>query len=502
MAKKEEKRQEKKQEMRHEMRRSPGVDPKETLGITVLKEKDSAEWYGQVCLKAELADYAPVKGCMIIRPRGYNIWETIQSEFDKRIKKLGVKNAYFPLFIPETFFEKEKSHAQGFAPEVAWIANKYEGERIAVRPTSETVICDSFKRWVRSHRDLPMRINQWCNVVRWETEATKLFLRTREFLWQEGHCVYSTEEECEKEVLMFLDEYEKLLKDVLAIPIIKGKKTEKEKFAGAKNTYTMESFMPDGKALQSGTSHNLGQGFMKSFGVSFVGEDEKPHIPYSASWGISTRLIGALVMLHSDNKGLVLPPKVCANKIVIVPIVFEKSKKEILEYAKKVRHLVSDYHPLFDDRDEHTPGFKYSEWELKGIPLRIEVGPKDFEKNQVVIVRRDTGEKEFVMFDKIQERVPAILEKMHHDLYSKALQHLKNSVKEGGTWEDFTNIIADAKLAKMPHCLDMKCEEAVKTKTAGVTSRCIPFENNKLNAKKCFACSQDAKAMVLFGRSY
>src|SRR3989344_1807168 len=333
-------------------------DPKENLGISIKKNDDPAEWYGQVCLKAELAEYAPVKGCMIIRPRGYFIWETVQQEFDTRIKKLGVQNASFPLFIPESFFEKEKSHAQGFAPEVAWIANKYEGERIAVRPTSETIICDSFKRWIRSYRDLPLRINQWCNIVRWETETTKLFLRTREFLWQEGHCVYATSEECEKEVLLFLNEYEKILKDLLALPVIKGKKTEKEKFAGAKYTFTIESFMPDGKALQCGTSHELGQGFAKAFNISFTDKNENPEIPWQNSWGLSTRLIGAVIMTHSDDKGLVLPPALVKNKVVIIPIIKGEDKK-VLKKAKEIEKTLKELNPILDDRLEYTPGWKY-----------------------------------------------------------------------------------------------------------------------------------------------
>lgn len=476
----------------------------ETLGVTVKKEDNMPEWYGQVCLKAELAEYAPVKGCMIIRPRGYYIWESIQKAFDTQIKKIGVQNASFPLFIPETFFEKEKTHAQGFSPEVAWIANKYEGERIAVRPTSETIICDSFQRWIRSHRDLPLRINQWCNVVRWETEATKLFLRTREFLWQEGHCVYATSEECEQEVMLTLNEYERLLKDVLAIPVIKGLKTEKETFAGADHSYTIEAFMPDGKALQSGTSHHLGQGFMKSFNVSFRGEDEQEHTPFSSSWGISTRLIGALVMLHSDNKGLVLPPQVAQDQIVVVPIIIGDAKKNVLDFSKRIVDTINQsYRVVFDDREEHTPGFKFSEWELKGVPLRIEVGPRDVEKNQVVMVRRDTGDKEFVMLDKVEKRVSEILAKMHNDMYAKAKKHLDDSIIRASDWSTFTNIIADGKMALLPHCTSASCEEEVKDKTKGVSSRCIPLdEKEKVEGKKCFHCHEPAKATVIFGRGY
>src|SRR3990167_9238129 len=361
--------------------------PKSQEGLTVKKEENFSEWYNQVVQKAELADYSDVKGFMVIRPNAYSIWEAIQSYLDKRIKLLGVRNAYFPLLIPESFFKREAEHAQGFTPEVAWIANKNDQEhgkteRLAIRPTSETIIYDSYSKWIRSWRDLPLRINQWCNVVRWETKATRLFLRTREFLWQEGHCVYETKEECDKETLMYLGEYEKLCRELLAIPVIIGKKTEKEKFAGALYTTTIESLMPDGRSLQCGTSHNLGQDFAKSFKISFLGRNEKPQIPWQNSWGISTRLIGALVMVHGDDKGLVLPPNVAYNKVVIIPIVFEDNKDIILRKAKEIYQLLKSFNPIMDDRDNYSAGWKFNEWELKGIPLRIEIGPRDIKEKQ------------------------------------------------------------------------------------------------------------------------
>ena len=294
-------------------------------GLTIKKGENFSEWYNQVVQKAELADYSDVKGFMVIRPNAYSIWEQIQSYFDQRIKTLGVRNAYFPLLIPESFFKKESEHAKGFAPEVAWISNKDENttERLAIRPTSETIMYDSYSKWIRSWRDLPLRINQWCNVVRWETKATRLFLRTREFLWQEGHCVYETKEECDKETLQFLEEYRKTCEEILAIPVLVGRKTEKEKFSGAFYTLSVDGIMPDGKTLQMGTSHNLGQGFAKSFGISFLDRNEKKSVPWQNSWGISTRLIGAVIMAHGDDHGLVLPPKVAYNKVVIIPLLFK-----------------------------------------------------------------------------------------------------------------------------------------------------------------------------------
>ena len=381
----------------------------EKLGIKAKKEEDFSEWYNEVVIKGELAEHSVIKGFMVIRPRGYAIWEKIQNYFDGNIKKIGVKNAYFPLLIPESFFKKEAEHAEGFAPELAWIEQKEDGVRYAIRPTSETIMYDSYSRWIRSWRDLPLRINQWCNVLRWEVKQTKLFLRTREFLWQEGHCVYETEKECDKESLVYLDEYKKVCEELLAIPVLEGKKTDKERFAGAIETYSLEALMPDGKALQMGTSHNLGQNFAKAFGIKFLGKDEKEYLPWQNSWGISTRLIGALVMVHSDDKGLVLPPKVAPVQIVIVPIYF-KDKKKILKKAIEIKNMLENqrfsaptylglksYDIILDDRDDYTPGWKYNEWELKGVPLRIEIGPKDVAKNQVVLVRRDNNKKEFVV---------------------------------------------------------------------------------------------------------
>lgn len=482
------------------------VTSRSNLGITVKKTEDMPEWYTQVILKAELADFAPIKGCMVIRPRGYAIWQNIMDYFNGRLKLLGVQNASFPLFIPESFFEREKQHAAGFEPEVAWITKKDEenGERYALRPTSETIIYDSYARWVRSWRDLPLRMNQWCNIVRWEVQDCKLFLRSREFLWQEGHCVYETKEECDKEVLLYLEEYRKLAEEQLAIPVLLGQKTEKEKFAGALYTTTIEAFMPDGKALQLGTSHNLGQGFAKAFDISFIGRDEQKHLPWQNSWGFSTRLIGAVVMTHADDKGLVLPPRIAPLKAVIVPILFEDTKAAVLRQAHLLKEQLEDdyFSVMVDDRDEVTPGWKFNEWELKGIPFRIEIGPKDLAQEQVVVVRRDTGKKEIVKFTELKKRLSELVDIMQTDLYQKAKQAFDQNMVTTEKWDDFVTVTSTKKMAKAFFCGNVVCEEDIKTTTKGVTSRCIPLHASLTHGKKCIRCGKPAQQIVYFSRNY
>lgn len=468
-----------------------------TLGITVKKADDMPEWYSEVVVKAELADYAPIKGFMIIRPQAYAMWESIQDYFNGRMRKLGVKNAYFPLLIPESFFKKEAQHAEGFAPELAWVEQKDEdGERVAIRPTSETIMYDSYSKWIRSYRDLPLRINQWCNVLRWEVKQTKPFLRTREFLWQEGHNVYETQEEAAKEVEVIIKEYQKLVEELLAIPVLVGKKTQAETFAGADYTLTIEAFMPDGKALQCGTSHMLGQGFSKAFGISFLGRDEKRQVPWQISWGFSTRLIGAIVMVHGDDKGLVIPPKVADNQVVIVPIIFGKGKE--LEEGKKLQKELSQFNPIYDDRDEYSSGWKFNEWELKGIPLRVEIGPKDIEKKQIVVVRRDTGEKIVVPRKDAAKKVKDILDQMQKDMFAKAKQQLDDAIVEVKSWEEFEKAIKDKKLAKLDWCNTVECEEQIKDKT-GATSRCM--EKAKVSGT-CLHCGKENKVRIYFSKSY
>lgn len=478
-------------------------EQKDEKGITVKKAEDMPEWYGQVVIKSELADYSPVRGTMVIRPYGYAIWQKIQDYFNEVIKEIGVENAYFPMFIPESFFKKEAEHAKGFSPEVAWVQNKDEGsnERLALRPTSETIMYDSYSKWIRSHRDLPLRINQWCNIVRWEVKDVKLFLRSREFLWQEGHCVYETETECDKETLLILDEYEKLAQNILAVPIIKGKKSDKEKFAGAKYTTTIEAFMPDGKFLQCGTSHNLGTGFSKAFGISFVGKDEKEHSPWQSSWGFSTRLIGALVMQHGDDKGLVLPPKIAPIQVAIIPILFDKTKEKTIEEAEKIKKELSTYDVKVDSSDEYSAGWKFHEYEMKGVPLRIEIGPKDIEKNHVVVVRRDKGEKEFVKRKDLKSRVKELLEDIQNHLFDKAHENMKKNIVEVEDWKDFMKAVNGRKIIYAPFCGTEECEVLVKDKTQGANSRCIPFGQKKVS-KKCVHCGKEAKQYAYFGKCY
>ena len=475
---------------------------KDVKGITARKDQDFSEWYTQVVQKAELADYSDVKGFMVIRPNAYSIWEIIQRNFDERIKKLGVKNAYFPLLIPESFFKREAEHAKGFNPEVAWVEkSKEESERLAIRPTSETIMYDSYSKWIRSWRDLPLRINQWCNVVRWETKTTRLFLRTREFLWQEGHCVYEKLEECKKETLNYLSEYKRLCESVLAIYILDGKKTKTEKFAGAYETYSIEGLMADGKALQMGTSHNLGQGFARSFKINFIGRNEKTSIPWQNSWGVSTRLIGALVMVHGDDKGLVLPPRVALNKVVIVPILSKDDKEKVARKSRDIFSKLKNFNPLLDDREEYSVGWKFNEWELKGIPLRLEIGPKDIEKKQVVIVRRDTGKKIFVKESEIDKSVQNILNDMQDEMYKKSRDFTLKNIVEVKNMDELKKAITSRKIALGPLCDSEKCEENIKDKANGAKTLNIPFDQPS-NLGICISCGKKASYQVRMAKSY
>ena len=494
--------------------RAKGLNPQasgkeQTLGITVKKSGDFSEWYNQVVLKAGLADYAPIRGFMVIKPHGYAMWEKIQEYFNKVLERRFVQNAYFPLLIPKSFFEKEAEHAEGFEPELAWIESKSEGrgdtapeqeERLAIRPTSETIMYDSYAKWIRSWRDLPLRINQWCNVLRWEVKQTKLFLRTREFLWQEGHCVYPKKDQCDKEVRIFLDEYKKMCEGLLAIPVVAGVKTDSEKFAGALYTTTIEALMPDGRALQMATSHNLGQGFAKAFGISYMDENKQSKIPWQSSWGFSTRLIGAVVMVHGDDKGLVLPPHLARNKAVIVPILFEKTKKEVLQKCHKLERELGDFNVLVDDREQYSSGWKFADWELRGVPLRIEVGPKDIEKGQVVIVRRDTGKKEFVKEKEAKKRVGELLEAMHDEMLSKARKSLDSGTVEVKSRDEFRKALDGRKMALAYFCGDKDCEAKVKEEF-GIASRCIPFGQDEKEGK-CIFCGKPAKSKALFAKAY
>ncbi len=483
----------------------PKQERDDTKGIKNKKAGDFPEWYAEIVQKAGLADYAPIAGCMVIKPYGYAIWENIKKWFDSRIKETGHRNAYFPLFIPESFLKKEAEHFSGFTPEVAFIDKKEETEagedRYALRPTSETIIYDSYSKWIRSWRDLPLLLNQWCNIVRWETKATKLFLRTREFLWQEGHTVHRTEKEADREVMYILNLYKELAETLLAIPVITGKKTENEKFAGALYTTSIEALMPDGKALQMGTSHNLGQNFSKPFNIKFKDRDEKEKYAWQTSWGFSTRLIGAIAMVHGDDRGLVLPPRIAPIQIVIIPIIFEKNKSRVLAEGEKIRkELEGDFSVEFDRRDEYSPGWKFNEWEMLGVPLRIEIGPADIKKKQAVLVRRDTGEKKTIKRNQLKKEAEKMLEAVQKNLFRKAKKFLTDSTVSAKTFEEFKEAIENKKMVKANWCGDSGCEESIKEETAA-TIRVIPFRGEKAKGK-CVHCAAKAKHVVYFARQY
>jgi len=467
------------------------------------REEDFAQWYTDVILKADLVDYAPVRGCMVIKPYGYGIWENIQKELDSRFKATGHENAYFPVLIPESLLKKEAEHVEGFAPEVAWVTHggsEKLTERLVVRPTSETIICAMYSKWVQSYRDLPLLYNQWCNVVRWE-KTTRPFLRTAEFLWQEGHTAHATEEEAQEETMRMLEVYREFAENVLAIPMITGQKTEKEKFAGALRTYTMEALMQDGKALQAGTSHNLGQHFAKVFDIQYLDKDGQLKYVYQTSWGVSTRLIGGIIMVHGDERGLVLPPKVAPIQVVIVPIAFHKGG--VLEKANEIYQELKNggIRVELDDRDTQSPGWKFNEWELKGVPIRLEIGPKDIEKNQVVLVRRDNLEKSFVSMDNLAETVKDMLDEVHNGLYQKALAMREEHTHVAHNMEEFVDALENKKgFVKAMWCGNRGCEDKVKEETSA-TIRCIPFEQEKLN-DKCICCGGEAKHMVYFAKAY
>lgn len=473
----------------------------ETQGITVKKSDNMPEWYEQVVIKSGLAEFAPIRGFMVIKPRGYAVWENIRNFFNSEIKKHGVKNAYFPLLIPTSYFKKEAEHAKGFAPELAIIKTDKDEEELAIRPTSEAIITDFFSKWIRSYRDLPLKLNQWCNVLRWEVKQTKLLLRTREFLWQEGHCAYATEQECEKEALIYLNEYKNLCEELLAIPVILGEKTEKERFPGAKRSFTCESFMPDGKALQMATSHNLGDNFGKTFNVSFIGQDKQKHFVFQNSWGCSTRLLGSVVMVHGDDKGLVLPPKLAPTQIVIIPILFDETKDKVIKKAKEIQETLSEYSVELDDRDYYSPGWKFNEHEMNGIPIRIEIGPKDLVKEQVVVVRRDNLKKEIIKIKDLKKKILLIIDDMQKNLFNKAKKYLESSIMKVNDWKEFTSAIEKRKLVLAPFCGKAECEDWIKTKTEGANSRCIPFNQKPIKAK-CIQCNNAAKYEVYFAKSY
>ena len=478
---------------------------KEDVGITVSKKDDFSEWYTQVVLKAKLADYAPVKGLIVLRPDGYSIWESLKNTFDKKFARNGIRNGFLPILIPESLLGKEQKHFVGFNPEVFWVTHSGTneiGDRLALRPTSETLAYTLYSKWIQSWRDLPLKINFWNTALRAEIKATKPFLRTSEFLWQEGHTVHATQEEAEVEVSKILDIYKNTVEEELAIPVTTGKKSEKEKFVGAIYTTTMESIMPDGKALQMGTSHFLGQNFSKPFEVKFADKDNVEHFAWQTSWGVSWRLIGAMIMAHGDDKGLVLPPKVAPIQVVIVPIYRnDEGKDKVLPKANEIKENLEskDIRVHLDDRSELSPGYKFNDWELKGVPIRIEIGPKDIEKQSMVIAKRYNLEKSSLGFSEI-EKISNILDEIQDNMLTKAKEEAKVNTTDISDYQKFKSKIEKGGFFNAPWCGKLECEEKIKEET-GADIRVIPFGNEDEN-QKCMYCQQKSVSIPIFARGY
>ncbi len=475
-------------------------DKKLVEGITSM-DVDFAQWYTDVVKKAELIDYTSVKGCMVIKPAGYAIWENIQKELDRRFKETGVENVYLPMFIPESLLQKEKDHVEGFAPEVAWVTHgglEPLQERMCVRPTSETLFCDFYANEIHSYRDLPKNYNQWCSVVRWE-KTTRPFLRSREFLWQEGHTAHATAEEAEERTVRMLNVYADFCEEVLAIPVIKGQKTDKEKFAGAEATYTIESLMHDGKALQSGTSHNFGDGFAKAFGIQYTDKDNQLKYVHQTSWGMTTRMIGAIIMVHGDDSGLVLPPRIAPVQTVIVPVA--QHKEGVLDKAYELRDLLAEHFQVKVDDTDKSPGWKFAEQEIRGIPTRIEIGPKDIEAGQAVIVRRDTREKITVSLEELETKLSEVLDTMQKEMLERARAHRDAHTYDALTYEEFIETVNNKPgFVRAMWCGDQACEDKIKEDTTA-TSRCMPFEQQAISGQ-CVCCGKPAKKLVYWGKAY
>jgi len=476
------------------------------IGVTVKKSEDFSEWYTQTVIKSELVDYAPVKGLIVLRPDGYSIWESLKSSLDKKFAATGHRNGFLPTLIPESLLTKEKDHFAGFNPEVFWVTKSGEGElgdRLALRPTSETLAYTLFAKWIRSWRDLPLKINFWNTALRAEIKATKPFLRTSEFLWQEGHTVHVNSEEAEKEVADILELYKKTVEEELAIPVITGKKSEKEKFVGAVYTYTMESLMPDGKALQMGTSHFLGQNFSKPFELKYADKENVESYAWQTSWGVSWRLIGGMIMVHGDDRGLVLPPRVAPIQVIIIPIYYsDEDKEKIGKVSKEIEEKLkdADIRVQVDNREQLTPGFKFNEWEMKGIPLRIEIGPKDLEKNQVTFARRHNRQKDDQKITGLVERVVSELDKIHNDMFSDAKKILEDRTSEVDTYDDFKAELEKGRLIKAPICNNPKCEEEIKEETSADVR--VITSDAKDTDSKCIKCSNQSSIRPLFARGY
>ncbi|MGD6896991.1 proline--tRNA ligase [Bacillus infantis] len=474
---------------------------KEFVKEITAMEEDFAQWYTDVVTKADLIDYSSVRGSMIIRPYGYSLWDNIKNELDRRIKETGHENVYMPLFIPESLLQKEKDHIEGFAPEVAWVTHggsEELAERLVVRPTSEVLFCEHYKNIIHSYRDLPKLYNQWANVVRWE-KTTRPFLRTLEFLWQEGHTCHATDEDAHEETTKMLDVYADLCENVLAIPVLKGRKTEKEKFAGAKFTYTIESLMHDGKALQTGTSHHLGDGFAKAFGIQYSDREGELQPVHQTSWGLTTRVIGAMIMVHGDNRGLIIPPRIAPTQLMIVPVA--QHKEGVLDFCYELKEKLGKSFRVGIDSSDKKPGWKFNEYEMKGIPLRLEAGPKDIENNQVVLVRRDTGEKLFVQAEGAEQAIAGLLEDIQSDLLEKARDLREQKTENAAGMGEFKQALKDNQgFIKAMWCGRRECEDRIKEET-GATSRCIPFEQEHIS-DVCVCCGNKAEELVYWAKAY
>ena len=465
------------------------------------RDEDFAKWYTDIVKKAELVDYSGVKGCMVIRPYGYAIWENIQADLDRRFKETGHENVYMPMFIPESLLQKEKDHVEGFAPECAWVTiggQEKLQERLCVRPTSETLFCEHYKKIINTYRDLPKLYNQWCSVVRWE-KTTRPFLRTSEFLWQEGHTMHETEEEAREETLRMLHVYSDFYKETLAIPAVIGRKTEKEKFAGAEETYTIEPMMHNGVALQGGTSHYFGDGFAKSFGITYTGKDNKLHYPHQTSWGVSTRMIGALIMVHSDDDGLVLPPKISPIQVALIPVA--QHKEGVLEKAEELRKALAEKFRVKLDSSDHAPGWKFAEYEMKGVPVRVEIGPRDLEKGQCCLARRDTGKKSFVALDELESQVQSLLTAVHDNLYAQAEKNLEDNTFDLNSWQEVKEMVeTKGGFARTKWCGKLECELKMK-ELAGVSSRCMPLKQSGTEGV-CPVCGEKCTTDIYWGVAY
>jgi prolyl-tRNA synthetase len=473
-------------------------------GLTVKKEENFSEWFTQLIIKSELADYSSVSGCIIFRPKAYQIWEKIKKSCDKEFKKIGVQNCYFPLFIPEKTFEKEKEHVKGFAPEVAWVTqagNTKLKERLAIRPTSEAIMYESYTKWIRSWRDLPLLLNQWNNVVRWEFNNPVPFFRTREFLWNEMHTAFSTEKKALAHGYKVIQKYNKITQGLMALPGIYGRKTEKEKFAGAIFTEKTHHYLSNGKIIEGTCFHYDGQNFAKAYNIKFLDKNEKENLVFQNTHAISTRMLGTMFAIHSDNKGLVIPPEMAENKIVIIPLLFKGKEEKVLKKAKEISKKLSKFNPLLDNREDYSPGWKFSEWELKGIPIRIEIGPRDLEKNSAMVVKRNTSEKIQIKIKELQKQIPKILEDIQKELYEKAEKELKDSIKKTEDKKELIKFIKDKKMVKVPLCNLEKCEDVLKADTGGAKVLFIDSKESVKN-KKCISCGKQADYFVYVGKSY